>query len=191
MLRSLVRFLAAKAISTSDPLAENFLSLGKFLSETTSSVRLSHYCFLFLHDTTYRQTSPIFYSPTIWHVGTARILKLFHNVAILLATGSHKSNRRFLALYCTLLSPQEAINGTLLHCISHCTPYRSPATCSAKPRGPTTRIQLLCYLALHFLVSSPGARRLPTGRPSNRLGGNPPIGSHRQTYEGGSDPQPW
>jgi hypothetical protein len=62
------------------------------------------------------------------------------------------------------------------------------ATCGAKLRGPTLRIQLLCYLALHFLVSSPGARRLPTGRPSNRLGGKPPIGSHRQTYEGGSDP---
>lgn len=130
MLRSLVRFLAAKAISTSDPLAENFLSLGKFLSETTSSVRLSHYCFLFLHDTTYRQTSPIFYSPTIWHVGTARILKLFHNVAILLATGSHKSNRRFLALYCILGSNKWYL--AALHLPLHALSVSSHLQCQAK-----------------------------------------------------------
>lgn len=37
-------------------------------------------------------------------------------------------------------------------------------------------------------MSSPGARRLPTGHPSSRLGGKPPIGSRCQTYEGGSDP---
>ena len=69
-----MRFLAAKAISTSDSLAEHFLSLGKFLSEITSSVWLSHHCFLFLLDTTYRQTSPILYFLTIRHMVTARIL---------------------------------------------------------------------------------------------------------------------